>query len=302
VGEDRLLEPPELETRLQPELVEEHAPRPLNVSSASACRPLTSNGSFMTSMVIRGGTNRHRAVRRIHTNRATTAHTRGRDPGSHVRLNSTGGVMDEVSARAKDRAAKELRKELSGPRRALAIRGLFGVAFGAVILIWPGISLLSLTLVFGAFSLFYGAVALGSVFSGRRWQTKIWMLLVAAIDIAVGIAVIVWPGLSALALLYAIGAWAIAIGILVLSGPLWIPGMSGGDVVLLVLSGLVSILFGIVMFGSPGAGALVLLALIAAFSIVSGVTMVAFAISADPARLLRRSGGRTLREEAGAHA
>jgi uncharacterized membrane protein HdeD (DUF308 family) len=56
------------------------------------------------------------------------------------------------------------------------------------------------------------------------------------------------------------------------------------------------------MFGSPGAGALVLLALIAAFSIVSGVTMVAFAISADPARLLRRAGGRTLREEAGAHA
>jgi uncharacterized membrane protein HdeD (DUF308 family) len=127
----------------------------------------------------------------------------------------------------------------------------FAIAFGAVILIWPGIGLLALTLVFGAFNLFYGVVTLGSVFRARSRQSKFWLLLIAAIDIAAGVAVIVWPNLSALALLYAVGVWAIARGILVLAGPLWIPGMSGGDVVLLVLSGLVSILFGIVTFASP---------------------------------------------------
>jgi uncharacterized membrane protein HdeD (DUF308 family) len=209
--------------------------------------------------------------------------------------------MDDVLARAQARVTKDVGRELAGARWAIGIRGLFAIAFGAVILIWPGISLLSLTLVFGAFSLFYGVVTLGSVFSASTWQSRLWLLLLAAVDIGVGIAVIAWPDVSALALLYVIGAYAIAIGVLVLSGPFWIPGMSGGDVVLLVLSGLVSILFGVVMFSRPGDGALVLLALIAAFSIVSGVMMLAFAVSADPERLLNPSGGKR-RQTADAHA
>jgi uncharacterized membrane protein HdeD (DUF308 family) len=203
--------------------------------------------------------------------------------------------------RAQARVTKDLGKELSGPRWALGIRGLFAIAFGAVILIWPGISLLSLTLVFGAFSLFYGVMTLSQVFSAQTWQTRLWLLLLAAVDIGVGIAVIAWPQISTLALLYVIGAYAIAIGILVLSGPFWIPGMSGGDVVLLVLSGLVSIAFGVVMFSKPGDGALVLLALIAAFSIVSGVTMITFAISASPQRVLGLAGGKR-RQPTAAHA
>jgi uncharacterized membrane protein HdeD (DUF308 family) len=211
--------------------------------------------------------------------------------------------MDDVLTRAQDKVAKDLDHELSGARWAVAIRGLAAIVFGAVILIWPDISLLSLTLVFGAFSLFYGLVTLGSVFSASKWSTRLWLLLIAAVDIAVGVVVVVWPNLSALALLYAIGAWAIAIGVLVLAGPLWIPGMSGGDVVLLVLSGLVSILFGVVMFSKPGDGALILLALIAAFSIVSGVTMLAFAIGfGRPERVLTRTGRKPGGDTAGAHA
>jgi hypothetical protein len=93
---------------------------------------------------------------------------------------------------------------------------LFAIAFGAVILIWPGIGLLALTLVFGAFSLFYGVVTLGSVFRARSRQSKFWLLLIAAIDIPAGVAVIVWPNISALALLYAVGVmmltFAIALG------------------------------------------------------------------------------------------
>jgi uncharacterized membrane protein HdeD (DUF308 family) len=210
--------------------------------------------------------------------------------------------MDDVLARTQARVTKDVDDQLSGARWALAIRGLFAIAFGAVILIWPGISLLSLTLVFGAFSLFYGVVTLASVFSAATWQSRLWLLLVAAVDIAAGIAVIAWPNISALALLYAIGAWAIAIGILTLSRPLWIPGMSGGDIVLLVLSGLVSILFGIVMFSRPGDGALVLLALIAAFSFVSGVMMFAFAIGlGNPERVLTQAAGKSSRQTARAH-
>lgn len=213
--------------------------------------------------------------------------------------------MQDVLEQAESRLTKDLHSNLSGVRWAIAIRGLFAIAFGAVILIWPEISLLSLTLVFGAFALFYGVMTLAAVFRAPTGRSQLWLFLVAAIDIAAGVVVIVYPQLSALALLYAIGAWAIAIGLITLASPFWLPGMSGGNVVLLVLNGIVSILFGVVMFSKPGAGALVLLALIAAFAIVSGVMLVSLAISlGDPEKLLKRvtNSGKSSRQTAGAHA
>ena len=74
-----------------------------------------------------------------------------------------------------------------------------------------------------------------------------------------------------------IGAYAVALGVYAVIGAFYLP-LDGGDTALLVLSGLVSILFGIVMFARPGAGALVTLALIAAFALVSGITELVVAI------------------------
>jgi uncharacterized membrane protein HdeD (DUF308 family) len=136
-------------------------------------------------------------------------------------------------------------------------------------------SLLSFIFVFGAASLFYGVVTFGSAVSSRSPRRRFWLLLLAAVDVAAGIAVIAWPGLSALALLYAIGAWAIAAGILLLAAPLWVSGTSARQLVPLLLGGLVSVLFGVVLFGRPDDGALALVALIAASSITSGLLLVA---------------------------
>jgi uncharacterized membrane protein HdeD (DUF308 family) len=68
-----------------------------------------------------------------------------------------------------------------------------------------------------------------------------------------------------------IGAYAIALGIIAIGGAFWLP-IDGGDTALMILGGLVSILFGIVIFARPGTGALVTLALIAAFALVTGIT------------------------------
>jgi uncharacterized membrane protein HdeD (DUF308 family) len=89
--------------------------------------------------------------------------------------------------------------------------------------------------------------------------------------------VLVWPDISALALLYVIGAYAIALGIIAIGGAFYLP-IDGGDTALMILSGLVSILFGIVMSAKPGAGALVALALIAAFALITGITQLVAAI------------------------
>ena len=91
-------------------------------------------------------------------------------------------------------------------------------------------------------------------------------------------------GMSALALLYVIGAYAIVLG----SSRSPVPSIGRSTAGrLLVLTGLVSILFGVVMFAEPGSGALVLLALIAAFALVAGVSELVVAIGGK--RLLESS-------------
>ena len=78
-------------------------------------------------------------------------------------------------------------------------------------------------------------------------------------------------------LLYAIAAWAIALGIFEIALAFVLP-LSGGRSLLVVLGGLLSVAFGVIMFGHPGAGAVALLALVAAFALVTGVMQIAFAL------------------------
>jgi len=146
-----------------------------------------------------------------------------------------------------------------------------------VILAWPGISLYALVILFGAFSLANGIVGLATAIRGKGMQGRGWLVVSSLASIAVGVLVFLWTGMSALALLYVIGAYAVTLGIIDIGGGFWLP-LNGGDRALLALSGLVSILFGIVMFAKPGAGALVLLALIAAFALVRGISELVVAL------------------------
>jgi uncharacterized membrane protein HdeD (DUF308 family) len=171
-------------------------------------------------------------------------------------------------------------------RWAIGINGALSVLFGGMILAWPGIGLYALTILFGAYTLASGVVTLASI--PRVKDGRGWMALSGALGAGVGLAVLLWPSISALGLLYLIAAYAIAFGVVAVGGAVWLP-IKGGDAGLLSLSGLVSILFGIVMFARPGAGALVLLALIAAFSLVKGATELVVAIGGE--RILKREFG-----------
>jgi uncharacterized membrane protein HdeD (DUF308 family) len=108
-------------------------------------------------------------------------------------------------------------------------------------------------------------------------QGRGWLLVSSLLGIAVGLIALLWTDISALALLYTIGAYAVALGVMAIIGAFRLP-LPGGDSALLGLSGLVSILFGIVMFARPGTGALVALALIAAFAVVTGISQLVVAI------------------------
>jgi uncharacterized membrane protein HdeD (DUF308 family) len=162
--------------------------------------------------------------------------------------------------------------------KVTALRGVLAIAFAVVILIWPSIGVSVLIALFGAFALVSGVgtiVGAGRLPMERR--QRIWLVLEGLLGIAVGVVVFVWPDLSALGLLYAIAAWAVAIGIFEIALAVQLP-LSGRRALLLGLSGLLSIAFGVIMFAEPGAGAVALLALIAAFALVSGVLQITLAI------------------------
>jgi uncharacterized membrane protein HdeD (DUF308 family) len=171
-------------------------------------------------------------------------------------------------------------------RWALGLNGALSVALGIAIIVWPNISLYSLVILFGAFALARGVIGLGAAISGAVGRGRGWLVVSSLAGIAVGVMVFLWTGMSALALLYVIASYAIVLGVIAIGGAFWLP-IEGGDSVLLALTGFVSILFGIVMFSKPGAGALALLALIAAYALITGITELAVAIGGK--RILSRA-------------
>jgi uncharacterized membrane protein HdeD (DUF308 family) len=181
--------------------------------------------------------------------------------------------MSSLFEQAQQMAGTELKKV----RWALGIGGVLSIALGAVIIIWPGMSLYTLVIVFGAFTFARGVVGLATAFSTNMASGRGWLIASSLASIAVGLVVFFWTDMSALALLYVVGAYAISLGIITVGGAFWLP-LNGGDKAILALTGLVSILFGIVMFAEPSGGALVLLALIAAYELVKGVSELVVAI------------------------
>ena len=173
---------------------------------------------------------------------------------------------------------KEGEQALAHIWKVTALRGVIAIAFAVVILIWPSIGLTTLIALVGAFALVTGATTLAGAFTvPMRSRDRVWVGVEGLVGVAAGVAVVVWPNLSAVALLYAIAAWAIAVGVIELGLAFTLP-LSGGRSLLLLLSALVTGFFGVVMFARPGAGAIALLALIGAFALITGITQIFYAL------------------------
>jgi uncharacterized membrane protein HdeD (DUF308 family) len=180
-----------------------------------------------------------------------------------------------------DQQVKDVRSDYTRLRWAVGLSGALSIAVGVVILLWPGISLFALTILFGAYITASGVVGLIAAIRGNFVkQHRGWLAAGSILSIVAGVLVLVWPNIGALTLLFIIGAYAIVIGIVMAGGAFWLP-LNGGDKGLLLFGGIVALLFGVVMFANPNDGALVLLALIAAYSLVVGVSEVVVAIGGE---------------------
>lgn len=174
---------------------------------------------------------------------------------------------------------------------ALLLRGFVAILFGILTFILPGITLTSLVLLFGAYALVDGVFAAVAALRSSRNTKRWWALLVEGIfGIGAGVLTFVWPGITALFLLYLIAVWAIVTGIFEIGTAVRLRKEITGEW-LLALSGVASVLFGLVLALRPGVGALAVVWMIGAYAIVFGALFLALAF-----RL--RSWGRT----AGTHA
>ena len=173
-----------------------------------------------------------------------------------------------------------LSKILSAYWWTTLLRGVVWILFGIVVFAMPGISLVTLTLLFGFFALADGVANVVSAFGGRKENQNWWMLLLAGIaGILVGVITFVTPGITAFGLLMFIAFWAIATGVLEVMTAIKLRKEIEGEF-WLGLAGVVSILFGAFIVARPGAGALAVLILIAAYSVALGVILVILSFKA----------------------
>jgi uncharacterized membrane protein HdeD (DUF308 family) len=159
----------------------------------------------------------------------------------------------------------------------LLLRGLIAIAFGVVSWVQPGISLASLVLLFGAYSLADGVLNAWTALEGRREHEHWWVLfLEGLLGIGVGVLTFLAPALTALALLFYIAIWAIATGVLEIVAAIRLRKEIENEWMLIV-AGLASVVFGVLLMAQPAAGALALLWLIASYAIFFGVLLVILA-------------------------
>jgi uncharacterized membrane protein HdeD (DUF308 family) len=162
----------------------------------------------------------------------------------------------------------------------LLLRGLAAIAFGILTWYQPGISLATLILLFGFYSLADGILATWTAFAGRKDDNAWWALLFSGlVGIGVGIVTFTSPGVTALALLFYIAIWAISRGVLEIVAAIRLRKEIEGEW-LLILGGLASVLFGAILIARPGAGALAIIWLIATYAVLFGIIMVALAFRA----------------------
>ena len=159
----------------------------------------------------------------------------------------------------------------------ILIRGVLWILFGLVVFAWPGISLVALTLTFGIFVLMDGAGCIVKAVAGRAEHEHWWMLLLGGIaGVLVGLLTFVSPRAVALVLLFYVAIWALTTGFLQVVAAVRLRKEIEGEF-WFGLSGVLSMVFGILLITRPAAGALTVLWVIAAYAIVFGAVLIGLA-------------------------
>ena len=183
--------------------------------------------------------------------------------------------MAETAAE-KDRSSTALSEVLADSWWAVGLRGLLGIAFGLICLLVPAAAILALILLFSAYMLVDGVLAIVSGIkaarNGERWGL---LILEGVVDLAAGIIAFLWPAITTVAFVILIAVWAIISGVLMITAALALKIDHGRW--WLALAGIASVIFGIVLLVAPVVGAVVLTWWLGAYAIVFGIFLLVLA-------------------------
>ena len=164
------------------------------------------------------------------------------------------------------------------PASLLLIRGVLGIVVGIVAFAWPGITIAVLVGIFGVYAVIDGITNLVLGLSrtparGRSWA----QVLQGIVGVAAGVMTFLWPAVTAFVLVIFIGAWAIVTGIFEIVAAIRLRKEIAGEW-LLALSGVLSVIFGVLVFAFPGAGAVGISWVLGAYTAAAGMVLVALGI------------------------
>jgi uncharacterized membrane protein HdeD (DUF308 family) len=160
----------------------------------------------------------------------------------------------------------------------LMIRGIVSVVIGFLAFAWPGITIAVLVGIFGLFAILDGITNMFVGLSARGPHGRSWAVtLQGVLGIAAGVLTFLWPGITALVLVLFIGSWALLTGVLEIVAAIRLRKVITGEW-MLVLSGVLSIAFGVLVFFFPGAGAVGISWVLGAYTMAGGFILIALGL------------------------
>jgi uncharacterized membrane protein HdeD (DUF308 family) len=160
----------------------------------------------------------------------------------------------------------------AGPWWSILVKGLVALVFGVIAIIWPGITLLTLAILFGAFFLVDGIFTI--IISTKHYKIQKhwrWSLAAGIAGMILGIIALSLPVITEIILIYLAGAWALVMGILGTINAVRMRKYINMGWPL--TSGIIGIAFGILILVTPFIAALVGTEVIGFFAIFWGISL-----------------------------
>lgn len=153
----------------------------------------------------------------------------------------------------------------------VVLRGVVAVLFGIVAIAWPEITVLSLAMLWGVYMLLDGVTSI--VMGMGSGTDRMYMIVLGVLGIASGVVALVWPQITVIVLLVVIAVWAIVAGVMQISAAVRLRKVIRNEW-FLAISGVVTLILGLLLIVQPAEGAIALLVAIATFAIAWGVVLI----------------------------
>ena len=160
---------------------------------------------------------------------------------------------------------------MKGLASPLIWRGILGIVVGVIAVAWPGITIGAFVILFAVYAFLAAGMEAVRAFGSETAGPVAGRLVLSLLDVAAGVVALAWPGITALALVLWVAAWAFVTGVAEIALTVNV-GEDAGERSLLGLAGLVSVALGVVLVIRPDVGAVTLAQVYGLFSIVYGIS------------------------------